>query len=197
MAADLVAQKILCALENKAECDQLQLAFERYNLTLTRDELGGVFTYPHDLLWRLWREYPATDWGERAFVLLLDNGWDTSGICEKGADQIREVIRQGESFLRQRPSSPYRGVVTLLVAEAYASWWSLGNEPPGSDMSDYIDRKQFEEGAEAARVKAISSFEEVLQLAPGAGFSRFALEILPALRDRQILDNYRFYCVYD
>jgi hypothetical protein len=153
--------------------------------------------YRHDLLWRLWRDYPATDWGERAFVLLLDSGWDTSSICEKGEDQTREVIRQGESFLRERPSSPYRGVVTLLVAEAYASWWSLGNEPTGSDMSAYVDRKQFEEGAEAARIKAISSFEEVLQLAPGTGFSKFALEVLPPLRDRQILDNHRFYCVYD
>ena len=196
-AADLVAQKIWCAIENKAECEQLRLDFERYQLTLTRAELGGVFVYPQDLLWRIWKEYPETEWGERAFVLLLDRGWDTSGICEKGEDQTREVIRQGESFLRQRASSPYRGVVTLLVAEAYASRWSLSNEPAGSDMSAYVDPKQFQEGAEAARIKAIGYFEEVVQLAPGTSFSRYALEVLPPLRDQQILDNYRFYCVYD
>jgi hypothetical protein len=196
-AADLVAQKIWCAIENKAECEQLRLDFARYQLTLTRAELGGVFVYPQDLLWRIWKEYPETEWGERAFVLLLDRGWDTSGICEKGEDQTREVIRQGESFVQQRPSSPYRGVVTMLVAEAYASRWSLSNEPAGSDMSAYVDPKQFQEGAEAARIKAIGYFEEVAQLAPGTSFSRYALEVLPPLRDRQILDNYRFYCVYD
>jgi hypothetical protein len=196
-AADLVAQRVWCAFENKGECDQLRADFARYQLTLARAELGGVFIYPHDLLWRLWREYPATDWGERAFVLLLDSGWDTSGICEKGEDQTREVIRQGESFLRQRPSSPYRGVVALLVGEAYASWWSLGNEPNGSDMSGYIDRKQFKEGADTARMNAIGYFEEVVRLSPDTGFSQFALEVLPPLHDQQILDNYRFYCVYD
>jgi hypothetical protein len=196
-AADLVAQKIWCPIENKAECEQLRLDLARYQLTLTRAELGGVFVYPQDLLWRIWKDYPETEWGERAFVLLLDRGWDTSGICEKGEDQTREVIRQGESFVQQRPSSPYRGVVTMLVAEAYASRWSLSNEPAGSDMSAYVDRNQFQEGAEAARIKAIGYFEEVVQLAPGTSFSRYALEVLPPLRDRQILDNYRFYCVYD
>jgi hypothetical protein len=83
------------------------------------------------------------------------------------------------------------------VAEAYASRWSLSNEPAGSGMSDYVDPKEFQEGAEEARIKAIAYFEEVLQLAPGTGFSRFALEVLPPLRDQRILDNYRFYCVYD
>jgi hypothetical protein len=85
----------------------------------------------------------------------------------------------------------------MLVAEAYASRWSLSNEPAGSDMSAYVDPKQFQEGAEADRMKAIGYFEEVVQLAPGTSFSRYALEVLPPLRDQQILDNYRFYCVYD
>ena len=54
-----------------------------------------------------------------------------------------------------------------------------------------------EEGAEAARIKAIGYFEEVVQLAPGTSLSGFALEVLPPLRETQILDNYRFFCVYD
>jgi len=195
--ADMVAQQIWCAFENKADCDQLRADFGRYGLTLAGAELGGVFIYPHDLLWRLWHDYPATDWGERAFVLLLNQGWDTSATCAKGSDQTKEVIRQGESFLQKRPNSSYRGVVTLLVAEAYASRWSLSNEPAGGEMFDNVNPKDFQEGAEEARVKAISYFEKVVQLAPGTSLSRYALEVLPPLREKQILDNYRFYCVYD
>ena len=200
--ADLVASRIACDTSNtraeaNADCAHLQADFSRYGLTLNYEELGGGMFYPRDLLWRIWAEYPQTLWGERAFVLLLDLGWDTSGTCEKGGDQTREVIRQGESFLRQRPNSPYRAVVTLLVAEGYASWWSLSNEPAGSEMSDYLDPKRFQEGAEAARMKAIACFEEVLQLVPGTEMSRFAGQVLPPLRDHQILDNYRFFCVYD
>jgi hypothetical protein len=46
-------------------------------------------------------------------------------------------------------------------------------------------------------MQAIAGFEEVLQLVPGTEMSRFAGQVLPPLRDRQILDNYRFFCVYD
>lgn len=201
-AADLVASHLWCDKFNARDevtpdCARLQSDLARYDLTLENDHLGGGLYYPRSLLWRIWGDYPETEWGERVFVLLLDRGWDTSATCEKGEDQIREVIRQGESFLRQRPGSPYRGAVTLLVAEAYASWWSLSNEPAGSGMSAYVDPKQFQEGAEAARIKAIAFFEEVLQLAPRTRLSKFALHVLPALRNQQVLDNYRFYCVYD
>jgi hypothetical protein len=201
-AADLVAFHLGCDKYDKrkevqADCARLQSDLARYGLKLDNDELGGGLYYPHDLLWRIWQEYPETEWGERVFVLLLDSGWDGSATCAKGEDRTREVIRQGESFLAQRPNSAQRAAVTLLVAEAYASWWSLGNEPAGSDMSAYVDRKQFEGGAEAARIKAIGYFEEVVQLAPGTSLSGFALEVLPPLRETQILDNYRFFCVYD
>jgi hypothetical protein len=201
-AADLVASHLGCDDSRardaaNSDCARLTTDLARYDLTLKYDELGAGSYYPRDLLWRIWAQYPQTPWGERTFVLLLDRGWDTSYTCEKGGDQTREVIRQGESFLRQRPNSPYRPVVTLLVAEAYASWWSLGNQPAAGDMSDYVDRKQFRQGAEAARTKAIANFEEVLQLAPGTGLSKFADQVLPALRDQQTLDNYRFLCVYD
>jgi hypothetical protein len=201
-AADLVGGHLGC--DTSFRRDQLETAcvglrndLARYHITLKNDELGAGLYYPHDLLWRIWQDYPATDWGERVFVLLLDRGWDTSNTCEKGEDQTREVIRQGEAFLQHRPSSPYRGAVTLLVAEAYASWWSLSNEPAGSDMSGYVDPKHFQEGAEEARIKAIGYFEEVLQLAPGTKLSEFAQQVLPPLRKKQVLDNYRFFCVYD
>jgi hypothetical protein len=199
-AADLVASHLNCEKDEAKEaldCARLQSGLARYDLTLKEDHLGGVFYYPRDLLWRIWRDYPTTSWGERAFVLLLDHGWDTSATCEKGQNQTHEVIRQGESFLRNRPGSPYRAVVTLLVAEAYASWWSLSNEPKGSDMSSYVDPKQFQEGAEAARLKAIHYFEQLPQLVPGTKFSEFAQQVLAPLREQQALDNYRFFCVYD
>ncbi len=193
----LDAAKTAPADRNSSDCAQLKTDLSRYNLTLKYDQLGAGYYYSRDLLWRIWADYPHTVWGERAFVLLLDRGWDTSFTCEKGGDQTREVIRQGESFLRQHPGSPYRAVVKLLVAEAYASWWSLSNESAGSDMSDYVDAKQFQEGAEDARLQAIAYFEELLQLVPGTELSKFADQVLPPLRNHQILDNYRFFCVYD
>jgi hypothetical protein len=194
LAAELVAQDISCPFEDKAGCEQLRTDFARRGLSLDGAALGGVYVYAHDLLWRLWRDYPATDWGQRAFVLLLDRGWDTSPTCQKGADQRKEVIRQGEAFLKQWSNSRYRAAVTDLVGEAYGSWWS-GDEPSDDAPPSPIPPKQ--EGAEEARITAIGYFEQVVQLAPGTKLSEFAQQALQSLRDKQDLDNYRFICIYD
>ena len=76
----------------------------------------------------------------------LDLGWDTSGMCAKGTDQFREVIRQGESFLQQHPNSEYRAFVSHLVGQAYATWWMLSNEPTAA-MADYVAPRPYKEGA--------------------------------------------------
>src|SRR5262249_437214 len=100
LAADLLASKIWCGDENKEGCESVGRGVAQRNLTFAHEELGGGFYYSRDLLRRVWRDYPASDAGERAFVLLLELGWDTSGVCAKGADQFQEVMRQGETFLK-------------------------------------------------------------------------------------------------
>lgn len=197
LAGDFMAGAVWCPSEAGKLCTDVRNDFAQHKLSLEHSELGSGFYYQHDLLWRLWRDYPNTDWGERAFVLLLDAGWDTSGTCAKGADQFREVIRQGESFLQQHPNSSYRSFVVHLVGQAYATWWALSNQPlPG--MEDYVDPKLYQKGAAEARLKAIAYFEQALQLAPGTPLAQYAQEILPALRDQQLTqDGYRFFCVYD
>lgn len=201
LAADLVGEHLGCEKSGETgpvetRCPELRSGLARYQITLQYDQLGLGVYYARDLLWRVWGDYPATDWGQRAFVLLLDRGWDTSATCAKGADQTKEVIHQGEGFLQQRPGSPYRGAVTLLVAEAYASRWSLSAKPKDG-MADYVNPKEFHEGAEEARIKAIGYFEQASQLAPGTELSEYAGDVLPHLREKQVLENYRFYCVYD
>ncbi len=197
MAADLVADEIWRPEENKEQCNQLRSQFAQHKLTLEYSELGGGFYYQRDLLWRVWQQYPETDWGERAFVVLVELGWDTSRTCAKGSEQFREVIRQGESFLQQRPTSPYRAAILLLVGQAYATWWSLSNETADSPMADYVDPKRYNEGAEQARLKAISDFEQVVQLSPETKFAEYSHQILPPLREHQIQNTYKFFCVYD
>jgi hypothetical protein len=192
-----VAQEIWCPSETKGQCDLVRGEFTQHKMNLAHSELGGVFYYQRDLLWRIWQQYPSTDWGERTFILLLNQGWDTSGNCAKGSDQFREVIRQGESFLLQRTTSSHREDVILLVGQAYATWWSLSNETGSGGASDYVDPKRYHEGAEQARLKAIGYFEQVAQLAPETKFAEYAHLILPALRNQQIQTTYKFFCVYD
>jgi hypothetical protein len=197
LAADFMLQALWCPAEQKEQCDPLRNQFAAHKLTLAYSQLGGGWYYQHDLLWRVWQSSPATDWGERAFVLLLDSGWDTSSTCAKGSDQFREVIRQGEAFLQEHSHSSYRAVVIHIVGQAYATWWSLSN-PPSAGVADYVDPTLYKDGSEPARFKAIASFEQVLQLSPGTGLGEYSRQVLPTLRAQQLTtDAYRFFCVYD
>jgi len=198
-AANLAAEHLACLgsyEERTARCTPVQKELAKHGLALRHDELGGGMYYTSDLLWRIWQQYPETTWGEGVFVLLLERGWDTSSTCDKGGDQTREVIRQGEAFLKQRPQSPYRNAVTFLVGKAYASWWSM-SATPSSAMRDYIDPQDFKEGAEEARAKAIGSFEQILASASQTELGEYVREILQGLRERRVLEDPRFFCVYD
>ncbi len=64
-------------------------------------------------------------------------------------------------------------------------------------MAYYVDPKRYKEGAEQARLKAISYFEQVVQLAAETKFAEYAHQILPALRKQQIQNTYKFFCVND
>lgn len=197
LAANLVAQEIGCDTEYKEQCEKLRAEFARYKLRLNYSELDGGYFYQGDLLNRIWQDYPETQWGERTFVLLLDRGWDPSTTCEKGTDQFREVIRQGEWFLQQRPASSYGGAVTFLVAQAYITWWTLSNETETSDMADYINAEEYRKGAEEARLAAIRYFEELERIAPETQFGHYARRVLPSLKEQQVPNHYRFFCIYD
>ena len=203
LAADLVATHLSCDVnhvspaEAKPTCPDLQADLAKQGLPLHYDELGGGFFYRRELLWRVWQNYPESPSGEQAFVSLLEDGWDPSGTCAKGGDQTREVIARGDEFLQKHPASSYRTAVTYMIAEAYASWWSLSQTRSNSGLADYVDPKVFQEGADAARLKAIEYFEKIPPLAPGTKFDKYAQAAAESLRNKEVLQDPRFFCVYD
>jgi hypothetical protein len=197
LAGDFLATKLSCRAKSEKEhgCDELRNRFVRHKMSIKFSELDARWLYQHDLLWRVWRDYRDTDWGDRAFVLLLDSGWDTSGTCSQGEDQFRAVIKQGESFLEQQPAAPYRPFVLHLVGEAYAAWWTLSRPEMGLDM--YADPKSYRDGADTAPMKAIRYFQQVQEVAPSSALGEYAGNIIPALQQRRAIVKFRFLCIYD
>jgi hypothetical protein len=197
LATDMLAGKLFCAespIDPSVECKKLHDEMAAQKLTWAWDELGGAWGYQHDLLWRLWREYGSTRWGEKAFVLLLDSGWDTSSTCGGGSDKFRAVIREGEAFLSARPSSANRSEIKFLVAEAYATWWAV-SEPGLGD--DYIDPKLYKEGSAQARRKAIIYFQQLV----GGNANKLIVEAarkhLQNVTKGDPTREVRFFCIYD
>jgi hypothetical protein len=156
--------------------------------------------YSGSLLQRVWADYPESDWGERAFLLLLNHGWDTGVDCVAGSDQFHQVIQQGVAFLQEHPKSPYQLHVQLDVAQAYETWWSLSQAPaPGQDPADEegydANPQQYKDGAEAARQQAIARYEQLLQSAPQSDEAAYARRQLPRLKSAIDTGQRRFYCI--
>jgi hypothetical protein len=158
-------------------------------LTYEYSPLGDAWVYTHDLLWGVWREYGQTDMGEWAFVILLEKGWYTGCCCGSG-NEFEDVITQGEVFLRERPDSPRRTDVELLLALAYETHWA-------QSQTDWAS-EQFGEGADASLAKAIAYYEAVLEAVPPDSYEAFtARRQLPRLKLGINTAQSRFSCFYD
>src|SRR6266852_2297161 len=166
-------------------------------LTFTWVELDGGWFYRSDLLWRLWREFPTSEEGEDAFVLLLRQGWDKAPCCKTGLDSFHTVIDEGEDFLSNRTKTPHRREVVFLLAQAYETWWSLslvseenreeGDPPPAA----------YRAGAAAAREKVIAYYSEIVATAPDGVEANCSRKPLSLLKENEDTHQRRFYCYCD
>ncbi|WP_238325972.1 hypothetical protein [Bryobacter aggregatus] len=142
---------------------------------------SDVMEYDYSLLKRAWTEYPDTKEGQRAFLLLqrLECA-ATDFLVKTGADCYREVIQKGEAFLAQYPDTVFRKEELALLATAYETEWSLWR---GAGSVDYgIHAKPSAAAAEAARLKAIALYEELLRLAPGSPEAERGVLLIPRLK---------------
>jgi hypothetical protein len=160
------------------------------------------WAYGGSLLQHVWTGYGETEWGQRAFLLLLSQGFDTSVDCKAGRDQFRKVIPEGLQFLERHADSPHRLDVQLAVAQAYETWWSLSQAPaPGQAQTEAEEAEpdanpqQYQESAEAARQQAIARYEQFLQTAPQSDYAAYARRVLPRLKLGIDTGQRRFYCV--
>lgn len=100
----------------------------------------------------------ANRWAGYAFLDRTNAGWneeDGSG-CASGSDEFRSVIARGEAFLKANPSSGVAPEVSLLVAEAHETAWSLGRMFSGDE---YVPSTMYASDAPFHRMRAIAMYE--------------------------------------
>lgn len=194
LAADRLATYVTSDEAHSLEWDEQRKELARYGVRYQWAPLGAVWVYSHDLLWRVWRESPAMEWGEHAFLLLLERGWDTTPTCGGGSDQFRSVIRYGEEFLARYPRSTRRPNVFFALARAYETWWSLSQASP---QDEYVVSGPYQAGAKTARERAIAYYEQVIRTAPTSHEAGYARRQVPRLKLGVATNQRSFYCIYD
>jgi hypothetical protein len=203
LAADSVAGRLALPHINppnpelKSHLDSLAAE----GLTFRWSELGGDWIYSGDLLRKVQQEYPSTEEGGDAALLLLVNGWGTGPCCGNGSDQFRAVIQHGEELLASRPQGPHRAEILFVLAQAYETWWSLSQGQPGSSNPDESSGDPapgpYREGAAAAREKAIAYYGEIMGNAAQSVEANCSRKPLQSLKDDQDTRQRRFYCYCD
>jgi hypothetical protein len=209
LAADYLVARLGGALVEVApggERETSSAAAIRRRLTGYGARLGAMThsggpAYNHDLLWRVWREFPATEAGDKAFLELQRRGWNTDSRegCPTHPDLFREVIARGEAFLAARPAARFRKEVMFTVAVAYESWWSIGHAPaddPTVSAPPYPRRESNARDADRARERAIEYYREVARLAPESPEAASARRRLPRLILRLDTGQRNFFCSY-
>lgn len=196
LAANQVAANLLFPFTYPPTPDMTQKIdqLKSYGLTVSWAELGGSYEYQNDLLWVLWRDYPDTPSGEDAFVLLLKHGWDTSSVCAKGSDQFRDVIREGEAFLRQHPKNAHAATVDYDLAQAYETWWSLGKAPQNNE--EEVEPERYVDGASVGE-RALDYYNQLTQKYPQSTESACAKQSIDLLRQGKDTRQRRYFCIYD
>jgi hypothetical protein len=117
-------------------------ALARFGVRLGRAPETGSILYCGSLLTDIASRVGANQWANRAFVLLLDQGWNTTCKDEyEGALFANEVypavLKYGEQFLEKNPDSSIWPAVALRVALAHETAWSLSFTSGPDDFPDY------------------------------------------------------------
>jgi hypothetical protein len=200
LAADRLARRLSVAIaDDRSDMEHWNLWREQLA------KLGAIYQQPEitpvaeawpyrwDLLKQVWANYGQSDWGERAFLLLLNQGFDTGPDCEAGSDSFRAVIQQGEQFLNGHPQSPHLPEVQLSLAQAYETWWSLSQAQSDQQDSE-VNPASYRPGAIAALQKSIQYYKRLLETSPASDEAAYARRELPRLMLGVDTGQRRFYC---
>ena len=198
LAAHQVTNKLSQMMQDPAALRRLISGYGAKIGGMTHE--GGL-DYRGDLLWRVRREFPETEGGELAFLELERRGWYTATgeDCPPNPDLFREVIERGEAFLTQHPQSDFRREVVYMLAVANETWWSSARAPSGDAVvgaAPYPRREANARGAEAARLRAIGYYRDVVSSTPDSPEAAAALRRLPRLELKLDTGQRRFFCFY-
>lgn len=152
---------------------------------------GGVEPQKSFFDMGIYEKYPDSYWGQFSFLLNMDSGFST-GDCYYGL-VTDKVIKEGDSFARKYPGSPFYSDVIFLLGQAYET---LYNQGLGAGACDQYIGKSCEElisGNEKNREKASELYTSALAAPGGEKYRVYVESVLPRLKTRSRTFCYKYF----
>jgi hypothetical protein len=172
-------------------------ALKEFGIRLERTH-DGAWCYDGALAESLATRAGQNHWTDLAFVELMDRGWESPcGLCgwDKpfGADQFKPVIEYGDAYLRAHPNGEITDQVTLRVAEAHETAWSLSK---AASDDEYIEASKYRLAASKHRERALQLYAKVSERRPDLVDDDLRRRLR---RMRLDIDTgfHRYWCVWD
>ena len=137
-------------------------------------------------------------WADLAFLELMDRGWETPcGLCgwgkAHGPNQFQPVIERGDAYLSAHPNAAIADLVTLQVAEAHETAWSLSRAAADNEV---MDPNRYSLAGQEHRRQAFLLYSKLVKKRPD-----LADENLRSRLRRMRLDIdtnfHRYWCLWD
>ena len=164
-----------------------------------RVQMPDCWCWQDSLAERLAARAGDNTWTERAFLELMERGWQSQCVLcgyddRIGTDLFNPVIERGDDFLRHHGNSPIAREVRWRVAEAHETAWSLSKNPP---RDDYIAASRYLLDAPGHLRLAIEFYESLLPTEP-PGLRRAAVANRLARLKLDVDTGFRrYWCMWD
>ena len=165
-------------------------AYGNVGVKFVHSNLAGSYNYTHELLEEALRLDPKGPIGMLATMEMLDRGFDLTGMCGGG---FEDVIKTGVPFLDRLTAPRSRAHVTFQLGDAHADIVALA----AGEGREYVDTADFTARAPSARRKAIAYYRQGLALNPSSPKARAAWLEAWRLLAGMPPSRTHFFCVYD
>ena len=171
---------------------QLQMQFAPAGAHFDHDELGGGYSYAHNLLWQAFHMATESAAGQQAFLDLIAAAFHPE--CCYSGNGFEEVITRASQYLAEHPGIAIRSQVLLAIGDAYRDRIAVAN---GANGDPFNDAAKYKRADKRSYWEALRNYRAAIKAAPGSDSANSALKQAWSLQAGLPPLETRFFRLYD
>jgi len=173
LVGDLVLATVQHAfkISELGEGEEARLALSKLGAHFISHPIQASMVYSRSWLHDAQRLDAEGPIGELCFLILMETGFDPTGICAETSEKFMTVIKNGEEYLKQKRIIAHRQEIEIMVADAYRDIIAMAE---GLADDENVDPNKYKGLTREALPKAIEHYRIGLQNARDSVQNRIA-----------------------